>query len=236
MHFFYTPDILQTNELPELEAQHCVRVLRLKEGDTIRLTDGKGHFYDAVITLANLKHCKVEITKTIPEVPSWNCNIEIALAPTKNIDRTEWFVEKATEIGINKIDFLKCRYSERKDIKLSRIEKITVSAMKQSMKATLPELQDMTDFKKIITRDFSGQKFIAHCYSGEKKLLCEAYEPQGDALILIGPEGDFSEEEVALATEHGFRAISLGDSRLRTETAALVACQTIHTVNQLKRK
>jgi len=236
MHFFYTPDILQTGELPEQEALHCVRVLRLKEGDTIRLTDGKGHFYDAVITLASPKHCKVEITKTIPEVASWNCNIEIALAPTKNIDRTEWFVEKATEIGINKINFLKCRYSERKDIKLSRVEKITVSAMKQSMKATLPELQDTTDFKKIIAQDFSGQKFIAHCYPGEKEQLCKAYEPQSDVLILIGPEGDFSEEEVALAIENGFKAISLGESRLRTETAALVACQTIHIINQLNEK
>ncbi len=233
MHFFYTPDILTTNELPDLEAQHCVRVLRLKEGDSIRLTDGKGYFYDAVITLANPKNCKVEITKTIPESSFWNFKIEIALAPTKNIDRTEWFVEKATEIGINKIDFLKCRYSERKDIKLSRIEKITVSAMKQSMKSTLPELQELTDFKKVISQNFSGQKFIAHCYPGEKELLSAAYKPGGDTLILIGPEGDFSEEEVTLAMKNGFKAISLGESRLRTETAALVACQTIHIVNQL---
>ncbi|GHV22404.1 hypothetical protein FACS1894174_06970 [Bacteroidia bacterium] len=143
--------------------------------------------------------------------------------------------EKATEIGIDKIGFLKCRYSERKDIKLPRIEKITVSAMKQSMKATLPGLEDMTDFKKIISRNFPGQKFIAHCYPEEKELLCEAYKPGNDTLILIGPEGDFSEEEVALATRSGFRAISLGESRLRTETAALVACQTIHTVNQLNK-
>ncbi len=235
MHFFYTPDILQTNELPDQEAQHCIRVLRLKEGDTIRLTDGKGYFYDAVITLADPKHCKVEITKTIPEVSTWNCKIEVALAPTKNIDRIEWFAEKATEIGIDRINFLKCRYSERKDIKLSRIEKITVSAMKQSMKATLPGLEDMTDFKKVASREFVGQKFIAHCFPGEKELLCKAYKPGNDTLILIGPEGDFSEEEVALALKNGFRAISLGDSRLRTETAALVACQTIHTINQLNK-
>ncbi|MDR1371050.1 MAG: 16S rRNA (uracil(1498)-N(3))-methyltransferase [Dysgonamonadaceae bacterium] len=236
MHFFYTPDIMLANELPEQEARHCIRVLRLKEGDAIRLTDGKGYFYDAVITLADPKHCKVGIAEIVRETPSWNCNIEIALAPTKNIDRTEWFAEKATEIGINKISFLKCRYSERKDINLPRIEKITVSAMKQSMKATLPELQDMIDFKKVISGDFPGQKFIAHCYPGEKRPLCEAYKPGGDSLILIGPEGDFSEEELSMAMENGFKAISLGESRLRTETAALAACQTIHIVNQLNKR
>jgi 16S rRNA (uracil1498-N3)-methyltransferase len=235
MHFFYAPDLLQTNELPEQEALHCIRVLRLKEGDAIRLTDGKGYFYDAVILQATPKNCKVEITKTTPAVSSRNGKIEVGLAPTKNIDRMEWFAEKATEIGIDKIGFLQCRYSERKDIKLSRIEKIMISAMKQSMKATLPGLEDLTDFKKMISRDFPGQKFIAHCYPEEKEPLCEAYKPGSDTLILIGPEGDFSKEEVALALKNGFRAISLGESRLRTETAALVACQTIHTMNQLSK-
>ena len=139
MHIFYTPNILQSSELPTEEAQHCTRVLRLKEGAEILLTDGSGHFFKAVITLASQKHCKVEILETISQPLPWQNQIHIAFAPTKNMDRNEWFAEKSTEIGINQITFLNCRYSERKDIKPERIEKILVSAMKQSQKATLPQ-------------------------------------------------------------------------------------------------
>ena len=233
MLLFYAPEIANCSELPESESQHCVRVLRKQLGDIINITDGKGCFYKAQITEIHPKHCQVEIIEKMEALPSWKAQIEIALAPTKNIDRMECFAEKATEIGINKIHFLKTRYSERKELKTERIEKILISAMKQSLKANLPELSEMTDFKHFIKQNFKGQKFIAHCFPDEKTLLSKAYHKGKDVLILIGPEGDFSEEEINLALANGFQAISFGESRLRTETAALAACQTIHIVNQL---
>jgi 16S rRNA (uracil1498-N3)-methyltransferase len=233
MLLFYAPDLLTLPELPEQESGHCVRVLRKQAGDEIDITDGKGHFFRAQIRDAHPKKCLVEIVEQIAAPQRWKNHIEIAVAPTKNLDRIEWFAEKATEIGIDKITFLKTRYSERKELKTDRIQKILVSAMKQSEKAVLPVLQEMTDFKTFVKQDFAGQKFIAHCYAGEKPLLSRAVHAGENVLILIGPEGDFSEDEVALALQHGFQAISLGESRLRTETAALTACQTIHIVNQL---
>lgn len=232
MHVFYTPDIQVSNELPEEEAQHCTRVLRLNIGDEITLTDGKGNFYQAEITAATNKRCQVAIKETRYQEPLWPCHLHIAIAPTKNMDRNEWFAEKATEIGFDELTFLNCRFSERKVIKTERISKILVSAIKQSLKARLPKLNEMTDFHTFIQQDFKGQKFIAHCYEGEKKQLKEALTPGEDALVLIGPEGDFSEEEVQKAIEHGFVPISLGKSRLRTETAALVACHTLNLMNQ----
>lgn len=232
MHVFYTPDIQVSNELPEEEAQHCTRVLRLNIGDEITLTDGKGNFYQAEITAATNKRCQVAIKETRYQEPLWPCHLHIAMAPTKNMDRNEWFAEKATEIGFDELTFLNCRFSERKVIKTERISKILVSAIKQSLKARLPKLNEMTDFHTFIQQDFKGQKFIAHCYEGEKKQLKEALTPGEDALVLIGPEGDFSEEEVQKAIEHGFVPISLGKSRLRTETAALVACHTLNLMNQ----
>ena len=236
MLLFYAPDIAVQPQLPEQDAQHCLKVLRMKAGDIIHLTDGKGFFYKAAITEAHPKHCKLDILETIPKQPEWTGQISIAIAPTKNMDRTEWFIEKATEIGINRIIFLNCRFSERKEIKLERINKILISAMKQSLKAHLPELQAMTDFNKFIAQPFEGQKFIAHCYPEEKFLLSKIYQPNENTLILIGPEGDFSEEEIELAINQGFTPVSLGESRLRTETAALTACQIIHIVNQMNGK
>ncbi len=232
MHVFYTPNILRNPELPEEEAQHCTRVLRLGVGDNITLTDGRGNFYKAEITVANSKRCLVAITETIHQNPLWPCHLHIAVAPTKNMDRNEWFAEKATEIGIDELTFLNCRFSERKVIKTERIEKILISAIKQSLKARLPKLNEMIDFTKFIAQDFKGQKFIAHCYEGEKPLLKDVLTPGKDAVVLIGPEGDFSEEEVKAAIERGFTPISLGKSRLRTETAALVACHTMNLMNQ----
>lgn len=232
MHVFYTPDIQKRNELPEEEAQHCARVLRLGVGDEITLTDGKGYFYQAEITAASNKRCLVSIRETVFQEPLWPCHLHIAMAPTKNMDRNEWFAEKATEIGFDELTFLNCRYSERKVIKNERIEKILVSAIKQSLKARLPKLNEMMDFDKFIAQDFQGQKFIAHCYEGEKPLLKNVLKAEEDALVLIGPEGDFSEEEVKKAIERGFVPISLGKSRLRTETAALVACHTLNLLNQ----
>lgn len=228
MHVFYTPDIQTHPELPEEEAQHCIRVLRLNAGDEITLTDGKGNFYRAEITAATNKRCLVKVIETIAQEPLWQGHLHIAMAPTKNMDRNEWFAEKATEVGIDELTFLNCRFSERKVIKTERIEKILVSAIKQSLKARLPKLNGMMDFDKFIAHDFSGQKFIAHCYEGEKTLLKHIRKPGEDALVLIGPEGDFSEEEVKKAIDKGFQPISLGKSRLRTETAALIATVLIN--------
>ena len=232
MQIFYTPDIAVHPELPEEEAAHCIRVLRLAEGDEILLTDGKGSFYKAAISRAHPKHCEVKILESRRQPALWDFNLHIAVAPTKNMDRMEWFAEKATEIGIDAITCLNCRFSERKEIKPARLEKILVSAMKQSQKATLPELTGMTDFRTFINQPFEGRRFIAHCEEGEKPLLKQIYRPGENALVLIGPEGDFSPEEIALALKQGFEPISLGKSRLRTETAALVACHTIHVLNQ----
>jgi len=256
---FYAPDIVSNPQLPEAEAHHCLKVLRMQPGDTLQITDGKGNFYRAEIAGTDYQGiagqarndkiqragndkgrnnsvsncCRVNILETIPQPLLWKGRIEIAMAPTKNSDRVEWFAEKATETGVDKISFLRCRFSERKEMPIERILKIMISAMKQSEKARLPDLQTMTDFKKFIRQDFNGQKFIAHCYPVEKIPLAQAYGRNGNALILIGPEGDFSEEEVELAKESGFVPVSLGESRLRTETAALAACQTIHIVNQI---
>ena len=232
MHVFYTPDIATNVEMPEEEVGHCLRVLRLTTGDEVTLTDGKGNFYKAVISAATNKRCQLKVIETIPQEKGWNGWLHVAMAPTKNMDRTEWFAEKATEIGFDELTFLNCRFSERKVIKTERIEKILVSAIKQSLKANKPILNEMMDFNKFITQEFKGQKFICHCYEGEKKLLKEAIVPNEDALILIGPEGDFSEEEVAKAMEAGFQPVSLGKSRLRTETAAFVASHTLNLFNQ----
>lgn len=231
MHVFYTPDIDTCPELPEEEAGHCLRVLRLGVGDEVMLTDGKGFFYKAVISAATGKRCQVKVVEKIEQEKFWKGHLHLAMAPTKNMDRIEWFAEKATEIGFDELSFLNCRFSERKVIKTERIEKIVVSAMKQSLKARKPIVNEMTDFAKFMQRDFQGQKFIAHCYEGEKPLLKEVLKPEEDALVLIGPEGDFSPEEVQKAEALGFQPISLGKSRLRTETAALVAVHMMNLFN-----
>ena len=191
MHVFYTPDIQLQAELPEEEAAHAIRVLRLQTGDEVMLTDGKGYFYRAEIGTATNKRCLVNILETIHQEPLWNGHLHIAMAPTKNMDRTEWFAEKATEIGFDELTFLNCRFSERKIIKTERIAKILISAIKQSLKARLPQLNEMTDFNKFVSQPFKGRKFIAHCYEGNKPLLKDIIRKGEDALVLIGPEGDF---------------------------------------------
>lgn len=234
MHLFYTPDIAETMTLPETESGHCIRVLRLVEGDEIGVVDGKGNFHTAVITLAHPKRCGVRLTETRLMPPAWAGNIEVAIAPTKNLDRMEWFAEKTTEMGIDAIVPLSCRFSERKELKIERIEKILVSAMKQSLKAVLPRIEEMTPFARYVSEPFDGQKFIAHCYpGGEKRLLSCCYRAGASVRVLIGPEGDFSPEEVQLALDNGYIPVSLGASRLRTETAGVVACHTIHIVNEI---
>ena len=232
MHVFYTPDILTHPELPEEEARHCVRVLRLESGSEIMLTDGKGNFYRAQISIATNKRCLVDILETIPQPPLWKGYLHVAMAPTKSLDRTEWFAEKATEIGFDELTFLNCRFSERKDIKTERISKIIVSAAKQSLKARLPKINEITKFKDFVTTPFDGQKFIAHCYDKPKTPLKEVVVKGERALVAIGPEGDFSEEEVELAIANGFIPVSIGTSRLRTETAAFAACHILNLQNQ----
>lgn len=233
MIIFYSPDIATCPELDEEQSGHAVRVLRHKEGDELVIVDGIGNFYDAHIVNAHPKHCSVEIDKVTAE-ESWPYFVELAVAPTKNLDRMEWFLEKATEMGINRFVPLKCRFSERKELKTERMKKIAVSAMKQSLKATLPIVEEMVDIKTYLKEDFDGQKFIAHCFKdAPRKLLSKEIKPGAKVRVLIGPEGDFSEEEIQLAIDNGYAPISLGDQRLRTETAALASVHTIHIINEL---
>lgn len=233
MALFYTPDIEKSLLLPEEEAAHALRVLRLGRGDALDLTDGKGHLYRAEIDAVTGKKCTLRLLQTITPPPLWQGYIHVAVAPTKNNDRTEWFVEKATEIGVNEISFLNCRYSERRVLNLERMEKIAVSAIKQSLKAVKPLLNPMTDFEQFIRKDFDGLRLMAHCEEGEEKIrLSQALQAEKAALVLIGPEGDFSNGEIRAAREAGFRPVSLGGSRLRTETAALVACHTYYLIHQ----
>ena len=228
---FFAPNIETSPVLPEEESGHALRVLRLKEGDEVSITDGKGFFYRAVIVGAHPKHCEVRIIAKQPHTQLRSFQIHIAIAPTKQIDRMEWFAEKATEIGIDAITFLHCRYSERRALNTARLEKILISAMKQSQQALLPQLNGLTAFQDFISRPFQGSKFIAHCEEGVKPFLKQIYPAGQNALILIGPEGDFSTEEISLAIAQGFQPITLGQNRLRTETAALVALHTIHVIN-----
>lgn len=233
MKLFYTPEIEeeQTFTLSENESKHAIRVLRLTEKDSITLINGKGYFFEATISDANPKRCTVEII-TIRKEKKLKPNLHIAIAPTKNNDRTEWFIEKCTEIGIHEITPTICIHSERKKIKQERFEKTAISAMKQSLKATLPIVNDITNFKELITTPFKGKKYIAHCYKNKQHQFKDLYLKGEDCLILIGPEGDFSQDEVSLALKNGFEPITFGENRLRTETAGIVACTTFNLLNE----
>ncbi len=234
MHRFFAPDIAATLVLPEEESRHCVRVLRLVEGDEIEVVDGAGMLYRCRIAMAHAKHCGVEIVSKQACPPHWGRKIMIAVAPTKNLDRIEWMVEKCTEIGVDRITPLLCRHSERKVLKTERLHKIVVAAMKQSLKAQLPQLDELTPIEDFLAEDSDAQRFIAYCDESlprdERKSLAQVYEPSRDAVVLIGPEGDFDPQEVALALKAGFVPVTLGESRLRTETAALMAVATMHVI------
>ncbi len=234
MHIFYTPDIAGNEyTLSQAESKHCVRVLRLSLGSHISLVDGVGGFYYAQIIDDNPKKCKVEITKSISNYCKRNYNLTIAIAPTKNIDRFEWFLEKATEIGIDRIIPFVSQQSERKVIKPERLNRIISSAMKQSQQAYLPKLDDLCTFKQLINnQNICQNKFIAHCVDSEKKLLKNSIVKHSDSLILIGPEGDFTVEEIELALKNNYQAVSLGNTRLRTETAGIVAVHTVASANE----
>ena len=233
MHLFYTPDIASDiYTLDEQESKHCIRVLRLKIGDEIILTDGIGNMYFTKIIEDHPKRCTVKVTEVKKESGKRPFKIHIAVAPTKNIARIEWFIEKATEIGIDEITPLVCEHSERKIVKTERLTKVVTSAVKQSLKAYHPVMNDAIDFKKFVHQEFKGEKFIAYCSDEYRDSLKNIYKKGKDALILIGPEGDFSQAEVELAIKHGFKPVSLGSSRLRTETAALLACVVVNLRNE----
>ena len=225
--YFYVPDAASTNELPAEEAAHASRVLRLESGDEVFLIDGTGCFFKAQLTLVTKGRCLYDIVERLPQEKTWNGRIAVAMAPTKVIDRVEWTLEKATEIGIDEFSLLNCAFSERRNVKLERLDKIVVAAVKQSRKAWKPLLNDLQPFKSFVNRPRKGAKYIAHCYAeiDKKDLYGELLQLNGDeeVTILIGPEGDFSIDEVHLAMSKGYVPVSLGQSRLRTETAALAA-------------
>jgi len=225
--YFFVPDAAHQTELPVEEAMHATRVLRLKAGDEIFLMDGVGNYYRAQVTIAATHHCYYEILEHLPQEPEWKGHLHLAIAPTKMMDRMEWFVEKATEIGVDEISFLNCKFSERKLLKLPRLEKIVISAVKQSHKAWNPVLHEMVSFKDFIRQPREGRKFIAHCYDQIPRTylfdeLRKSTAPE-ELTVMIGPEGDFSIDEVKDAVEAGYQSVHLGTSRLRTETAGLSA-------------
>lgn len=235
MQLFYDHEITPpTHILGEEESRHCIRVLRLGVGDHIHITDGRGNLHRCRITTADFRRCQVEVVETKAEFEKMPYQLTMAVAPTKNIDRFEWFLEKATEVGISEIIPLETAHSERRSIKTEREEKVIVAACKQSLKAYVPVLHPMMRFKEVIRMPFEGRKFIAHCDSavGDGKIfLPDAISAGENILILIGPEGDFSPEEIKFAVENGYQEITLGTQRLRTESAAVVATVMVATIN-----
>jgi len=218
--------------LPEDESKHCIRVLRMKTGDAVHVTDGSGNLYITVIAEASPKKTLLQINETIRIAPDRDFRIHMAVAPTKNLNRFEWFLEKATEIGIDEITPLICHHSERTIVKTERLQKVIISAMKQSLKYWLPQLNKPLQFSDFIQNVDTVTTFIAYCNETDVSLV-EAYPKKSDVLILIGPEGDFTPEEIIEAKTKGIQPVHLGKSRLRTETAALTACQTIHVLNAI---
>lgn len=229
--FFYVPDAASESFLPEEESSHALRVLRMQAGDEMFLMDGAGTYYKAVVTGTTRHECGYEITAVMPQKPQWAGHLHIAMAPTKMMDRTEWMLEKVTEVGVNEISLLNCMNSERRVVKAERLERILVSAMKQSRKPWKPVLNGMTPFGQFVSKPLAGRKFIAHCHPEiPRAYLFDELGKAGaaDATVLIGPEGDFSMEEVREAVGLGFVSVHLGESRLRTETAAVVASVMMH--------
>jgi len=230
MQLFYLENPEKEIILSAEESKHATKVLRKKEGDILNFTDGKGAFYKAEITVADTRKCRLEIVSSEQKPKQHNYYLHIAIAPTKNMDRYEWFLEKATEIGIDEITPIICSHSERKVIKTERCNRILLSAMKQSLKFHLPKLNEAISLKDFLKQDFKGNKYIAHCEDG-KKVALRTEDKVAKTTILIGPEGDFSPNEIEMALQNQFKAVSLGTSRLRTETAGLVAVHTINLKN-----
>lgn len=234
MQLFYNPDISEksnTFSFPKDESRHIIKVLRKKTGDALHITNGKGYLFTAEITIADQKNCVVNIINSEFKKPT-DYQLHLAVAPTKMNDRYEWFLEKATEIGITSITPIYCDHSERKKVKTDRFEKILQSAMKQSLHLYLPSLNEPISFKDYINQDFSGNLFIAHCEETDKKSLKNEIKPNIETTILIGPEGDFSVNEIETAIKNKFIPVTLGNTRLRTETAAIVACHSVAFINE----
>ena len=233
MNLFYQPEIQKLQQLSEEESRHAIKVLRLKERDEIHVIDGVGGLYRCEISKAHDKKCEFRILDTKQSFGKQAYRFHLVIAPTKNLDRIEWMVEKCVEIGIDEISFIQTRYSERKEIKIPRIEKVAIGAMKQSLKAYLPKINEIQTWKNFLTKlpeaDFH---VIAHLEEGERTLLKDIPMQKQSICVLIGPEGDFSPEEIEQALSKGFKPVSLGESRLRTETAGLVACHTANLLNQ----
>lgn len=225
---FYAPEIESTGVLPESESQHCCRVLRLREGDNIFLTDGKGYRYECAILDAHPKHTALDILTKTEIKPWWGFRLEICVAPSKNIERMEWLVQKCVEIGVDRIVLMKCQRSERKIVKTERLAKIAISAMNQSLKTNLVEITELMDFKKLVADDFKGFKCMGYCDDSVPLLSFAKEYNGGDVRILIGPEGDFSPKEVEMAIANHYLPVTFGGSRLRLETAALYATVAAH--------
>lgn len=233
MHVFYTPDITSDiYTLNEEESKHCSKVLRLNLGDMIHLIDGKGGLYEAEIRGMNKKNVQLKVIRQQHEFGKRNHHLHIAIAPTKNIDRLEWFLEKATEIGIDEITPIICDRSERKIVKEERLEKVITSAVKQSLTAYHPQLNLAISFAELMKQQSEAEKMIAHCMEGEKPFIKNSTVPHQSYLILIGPEGDFTPAELAIALQNGYKPVTLGNTRLRTETAALAACFEVNYINR----
>jgi len=234
MHIFYTPDISGNSyTLNEEESKHCIRVLRLAKGAVVNLVDGRGGMYTAEIVADNPKKVSLIVLQVETEFHKRNHYLHIAVAPTKNVDRIEWFLEKATELGIDEITPIITDRSERRVVKEDRLNKVITSAVKQSIKAYHPKLNDAVSFDSFLKMPYEGTQLIAHCIdNSEKKYISELIVPHQKYLILIGPEGDFTPEEVNLALNKGFKPLTLGDNRLRTETAALSVCFEINYLNR----
>jgi 16S rRNA (uracil1498-N3)-methyltransferase len=234
MQLFYNPDIHEATSsftFDKEESKHIVKVLRKSVGDVLHITNGLGWMFDAEIINADIKKCQANISNA-KQHPKREFKLHLAVAPTKMNDRFEWFLEKATEIGIDTITPILCDHSERKVIKLDRFEKILQSAMKQSLQCYLPTINELTPFNSFVNQDFEGQKYIAHCEDSDRKSLKSQLKPDQDIVILIGPEGDFSVKEIETALQHNFIPVTLGNTRLRTETAAIAACHSVAFVNE----
>jgi 16S rRNA (uracil1498-N3)-methyltransferase len=234
MQIFYAPDI--SNDfytLDEKESKHCIRVLRMTRGTVVRLIDGKGNLFEGRIDNPDPKKCTITITEIVKDFEKRNYRLHLAISPVKNAERFEWFVEKSVEIGVDEITPLICRNTEKPGIKRERVNNLIISAMKQSLKTTMTVLNQPCNFKDFLNNDFTGVRMIAHCNeSFERNKISEVYSVNENALILIGPEGDFCEEEIRTAIGMGFRSVHLGQSRLRTETAGIAACHSVYFINQ----
>ena len=234
---FYSPDIAATLTLPESDSRHAVKVMRMEPGDDLQVIDGRGNLYLCRLVDAHPKRAGVEIVECRPQPLSWRQQLTVAVAPTKHLDRMEWLVEKLTEIGVNRIVPILCDRSERRELKTERLEKIAVSAMKQSLKARLPAIDELTPLRRVAAEVTAPQRFVGYCDEAVERIdLAKAYRPGADTVIFIGPEGDFTPGEIEMLTGTGVVPVTFGDNRLRTETAALYSITACHVLDSLRQE